>query len=234
MEIKLPPIPTTNSTIFSPTDLVLKNSSTETFWKVRSRRDMIQRWGWFDHLFFSFKSWYQGCSRFATTNGRVVQAQDSGFAATQDWSPTYSRRTCWTKYPKKSVKHWIVYPWKSQLLREVLSGPHVAPALQQSQRELEKHQLQDKLEHKISDRPKPEQLVEQGILTGKNEDETHFYSLSDPTIIVFSGWGAQQRLTNCSHKENKLITPLRLHLQGPVWMLRKITNHLRINVFLCD
>ncbi|KAI9019398.1 hypothetical protein CLU79DRAFT_794727 [Phycomyces nitens] len=44
----------------------------------------------------------------------------------------------------------------------------VAPALQQSQAALEKSQLQDKMEHKIHDRPDPALLVEHGILKGND------------------------------------------------------------------
>jgi hypothetical protein len=50
--------------------------------------------------------------------------------------------------------------------------PKVAPALQRQQHDLERHLLQDTLEHKIHDRPEPAELVQQGILTG-----TRYYFL---------------------------------------------------------
>lgn len=45
--------------------------------------------------------------------------------------------------------------------------PKIAPSLQRHQHDLERNILQDKLEHKIQERPNPVELVEQGILTGK-------------------------------------------------------------------
>ena len=45
----------------------------------------------------------------------------------------------------------------------------MAPALQAHAKELEKHMRADSLEHKIKERPDPEQLIERGILEG-NED----------------------------------------------------------------
>lgn len=40
----------------------------------------------------------------------------------------------------------------------------VAPSLQANARELEKNMLADNLEHKIKERPDPDQLIEKGIL----------------------------------------------------------------------
>lgn len=45
----------------------------------------------------------------------------------------------------------------------------MAPALQKSKVELEKRMLHDSLEHKLHERPKPTELVEQGILTGEEK-----------------------------------------------------------------
>lgn len=50
----------------------------------------------------------------------------------------------------------------------ILPTSTAAPALQGHARELEKHMLADNLEHKIQNRPQPEELISQGILT---EDE---------------------------------------------------------------
>jgi hypothetical protein len=50
----------------------------------------------------------------------------------------------------------------------ILPATNAAPALQAHARELEKHMLADNLEHKIQNRPQPEDLIEQGIL---EEDE---------------------------------------------------------------
>lgn len=45
----------------------------------------------------------------------------------------------------------------------------MAPALQAHAKELEKHMLADNLEHKIKERPDPDELIEKGILD-LNED----------------------------------------------------------------
>lgn len=50
----------------------------------------------------------------------------------------------------------------------ILPTTHAAPALQANARELEKHMLADHLDQKIQNRPNPEDLISQGILT---EDE---------------------------------------------------------------
>jgi len=46
----------------------------------------------------------------------------------------------------------------------ILPAINAAPALQANARQLEKHMRADSLEHKIQNRPRPEQLIEQGIL----------------------------------------------------------------------
>lgn len=46
----------------------------------------------------------------------------------------------------------------------ILPDSSAAPALQASQRSLEKHMRADSLEQKIQQRPKPDQLVKEGIL----------------------------------------------------------------------
>jgi hypothetical protein len=53
----------------------------------------------------------------------------------------------------------------------ILPDSSAAPALQASQRELEKHMRKNSLEHKIQKRPKPEDLIKEGIL-GADEDPT--------------------------------------------------------------
>lgn len=50
----------------------------------------------------------------------------------------------------------------------ILPNSTAAPALQGHQKELEKHMRADSLEQKIQQRPKPEELVREGIL---KEDE---------------------------------------------------------------
>ena len=44
--------------------------------------------------------------------------------------------------------------------------PSAAPALQAHQKELEKHMRRDSLDSKLQKRPKPEDLINQGILEG--------------------------------------------------------------------
>lgn len=46
----------------------------------------------------------------------------------------------------------------------ILSPTHAAPALQAQQKALERHMRADSLEHKLQQRPKPEDLVKEGIL----------------------------------------------------------------------
>ena len=46
----------------------------------------------------------------------------------------------------------------------ILPDSTAAPALQGQQKELERHMRADSLEHKIQQRPKPEELVKEGIL----------------------------------------------------------------------
>lgn len=46
----------------------------------------------------------------------------------------------------------------------ILPDSKAAPALQGQQKELEKHMRADSLEQKIQQRPKPEELVKEGIL----------------------------------------------------------------------
>ena len=46
----------------------------------------------------------------------------------------------------------------------ILPDSTAAPALQGQQKELERHMRADSLEQKIQQRPKPEELVKEGIL----------------------------------------------------------------------
>jgi hypothetical protein len=50
----------------------------------------------------------------------------------------------------------------------ILPATSAAPALQAHAQELKRHMLADNLEHKIQNRPQPEELISQGILS---EDE---------------------------------------------------------------
>jgi hypothetical protein len=52
-------------------------------------------------------------------------------------------------------------------LENILSGSNAAPALLASQRELERHMRADSLENKLKERPKPEELIKEGILEGE-------------------------------------------------------------------
>ena len=51
-----------------------------------------------------------------------------------------------------------------QFSGNILPDSKAAPALQGQQKELEKHMRADSLEQKIQQRPKPEELVKEGIL----------------------------------------------------------------------
>lgn len=53
----------------------------------------------------------------------------------------------------------------------ILASSTAAPSIQGHQRELEKHMRADSLNEKIQHRPKPEDLVKEGILT---EDPTSY------------------------------------------------------------
>lgn len=49
-------------------------------------------------------------------------------------------------------------------LGNILPSFNAAPALQANAKELERHMRADSLEHKIQNRPKPEDVISQGIL----------------------------------------------------------------------
>ncbi|EIM81095.1 uncharacterized protein STEHIDRAFT_125364 [Stereum hirsutum FP-91666 SS1] len=56
-------------------------------------------------------------------------------------------------------------PEKSELQeRNILKDDKVAPALQAAKEKLERSQLEDKLDNALQKRPKPEELVKEGIL----------------------------------------------------------------------
>ncbi|KAH8119386.1 hypothetical protein DFH11DRAFT_1564717 [Phellopilus nigrolimitatus] len=56
-------------------------------------------------------------------------------------------------------------PEKNDLVeRNILKDDRVAPALQAAREQLERSQLQDRMEHALLHRPKPEELVKEGIL----------------------------------------------------------------------
>ncbi|QRV93960.1 RPEL repeat protein [Ceratobasidium sp. AG-Ba] len=60
-------------------------------------------------------------------------------------------------------------PEKKELVdRNILKDSTAAPALQAAQDRLQRAQLENKLEHALQARPKPEELVKDGIL---NKDE---------------------------------------------------------------
>ncbi|TFY69714.1 hypothetical protein EVG20_g3032 [Dentipellis fragilis] len=51
--------------------------------------------------------------------------------------------------------------------RNILKQDNVAPALQAAKEKLQRSQLEDKLDQKLQQRPKPEELVKDGILSGR-------------------------------------------------------------------
>ncbi|KAI0283665.1 hypothetical protein BGY98DRAFT_911407, partial [Russula aff. rugulosa BPL654] len=51
--------------------------------------------------------------------------------------------------------------------RNILKEGNVAPALQAVREQLQRSQLEDKLDQALLNRPKPEELVKSGILLGK-------------------------------------------------------------------
>lgn len=53
----------------------------------------------------------------------------------------------------------------------ILPDSTAAPALQGQQRELQRHMRSDSLEQKLQQRPKPEELIKEGILE-HDEDPT--------------------------------------------------------------
>jgi hypothetical protein len=53
----------------------------------------------------------------------------------------------------------------------ILPDSSAAPALQKSQKELEKHMRKDSLEKKLQERPKVDELIREGILED-DEDAT--------------------------------------------------------------
>lgn len=61
--------------------------------------------------------------------------------------------------------------WLTSLAENILPDSNAAPAIQGQQRELEKHMRADSLEEKMKHRPKPEDLIKEGILQA-DEDPT--------------------------------------------------------------
>ncbi|KAA1472777.1 hypothetical protein DENSPDRAFT_839140 [Dentipellis sp. KUC8613] len=63
-------------------------------------------------------------------------------------------------------KHIGQRPDKQELQeRNILKQDNVAPALQAAKEKLQRSQLEDKLDQKLQQRPKPEELVKDGILS---------------------------------------------------------------------
>ncbi|EJD02987.1 uncharacterized protein FOMMEDRAFT_44663, partial [Fomitiporia mediterranea MF3/22] len=66
---------------------------------------------------------------------------------------------------KNLEKQLAKRPEKSELVeKNILKDDRVAPALQAAREQLEKSKLQDKLGQALQHRPKPEELVKEGIL----------------------------------------------------------------------
>jgi len=62
-------------------------------------------------------------------------------------------------------KHLSHRPDRQELQdRNILKEGNVAPALQAAREQLQRSQLEDKLDQKLLQRPKPEELVKSGIL----------------------------------------------------------------------
>lgn len=59
----------------------------------------------------------------------------------------------------------------SRITGNILPDSTAAPGIQGQQKELEKHMRADSLEEKMKNRPKPEELIKEGILQA-DEDPT--------------------------------------------------------------
>jgi len=69
------------------------------------------------------------------------------------------------------VAAWQFTDTAGRIVGNILPDSTAAPALQGQQRELQKHMRANSLEQKIQHRPKPEDLIKEGILE-PNEDPT--------------------------------------------------------------
>lgn len=75
------------------------------------------------------------------------------------------------------VERMFPHDWYVDELRPILLSGNIlpdstaAPALQGQQRELQRHMRSDSLEQKLQQRPKPEELIKEGILES-DEDPT--------------------------------------------------------------
>ncbi|KIK67082.1 hypothetical protein GYMLUDRAFT_156376, partial [Collybiopsis luxurians FD-317 M1] len=72
----------------------------------------------------------------------------------------------------KLEKHLSQRPEKTNLVERAITNHHiddkgVAPALIAAKERLQRSQLEDKLGQALQQRPKPEELVKEGILLGK-------------------------------------------------------------------
>ncbi|KAI0371134.1 hypothetical protein BV20DRAFT_918536, partial [Pilatotrama ljubarskyi] len=66
---------------------------------------------------------------------------------------------------QKLEKSLAQRPDKHDLIeRNILKDDSVAPALQAAKEKLQRSQLEDRLEHALQARPKPEELIKEGIL----------------------------------------------------------------------
>lgn len=72
------------------------------------------------------------------------------------------------------LNHLLTLPVRRLILRlleNILPDSTAAPSIQGQQRELAKHMRADSLEQKLQQRPKPDELVKEGILNA-DEDPT--------------------------------------------------------------
>ncbi|PAV18669.1 rpel repeat protein [Pyrrhoderma noxium] len=79
---------------------------------------------------------------------------------------SHRRHSSFDENTRRSLEKQLANrPEKSELVeRNILKDDRVAPSLQAAREQLEKHQLQDKMGQALLHRPKPEDLVKEGIL----------------------------------------------------------------------
>ncbi|CAJ2500140.1 Uu.00g029930.m01.CDS01 [Anthostomella pinea] len=84
---------------------------------------------------------------------------------------------------KNSLEHHLKErPERSELVdKNILPASSAAPSLQEKQKELEKHMKADTLNDKISHRPPPEKLMQEGVLKEdpRSPDEKYAEAIED-------------------------------------------------------
>jgi len=99
--------------------------------------------------------------------------------------------------------------------RNILKDSKVAPALQSKQAELERKRLEDELSAKLSIRPKPDELVDQNILSRTSPPK--LFSRFTPSPSVMLDWP----FSSSVWMETNVAQPMKYLMPSPFNLLKK-------------